>query len=135
MLMAMSHSETDIASTFAVELVRLAARLPIAFPEPRLEHLLFGPRGLPIVGEALAATLGPAAGWSDAAALMRSDVLATAHAAKLSRALPLPSRAAATPNPGGGRGCGAIGPDLMRSPLQYPTCSARVHVIASDVDL
>jgi pimeloyl-ACP methyl ester carboxylesterase len=47
---AMKHPQ-EVAGVVAIS--------PIAFPEPRLEHFLFGPRGLPLVGEALAATLGP----------------------------------------------------------------------------
>src|SRR5436305_12315153 len=47
---AMKHPQ-EIAGVVAIS--------PIAFPEPRLEQFLFGPRGLPFVGEALAATFGP----------------------------------------------------------------------------
>jgi pimeloyl-ACP methyl ester carboxylesterase len=41
------------------EIAGVVATSPMEFPEPRLEHFLFGPRGLPFVGEALAASFGP----------------------------------------------------------------------------
>ncbi len=45
---------------------------PLAFPEPRLEHLLFGPRAIPVMGDLIAVTSGPALDALAAPALARA---------------------------------------------------------------
>ena len=117
------------------EIAGVVAISPIAFPEPRLEHFLFGPRGLPFVGEALAATLGPVQDaitlpllWE---AMFWPQRMPQNYRARFPFDRVRPQRRIQAE----GEDALAIGPDLMRSALQYATCRARVHVLASDVDL
>jgi pimeloyl-ACP methyl ester carboxylesterase len=123
---AMTHPE-EIAGVVAIS--------PIAFPEPRLEHFLFGPRGLPFVGEALAATLGPLQDGLTLPLLWEAMFWPQRMPQTYRERFPFDRVRPQRRIQAEGEDALAIGPDLMRSALQYPTCRARVHVIASDVDL
>jgi len=123
---AMKHPQ-EIAGVVAIS--------PMALPEPRLEHFLFGPRGLLFVGEALAASFGPLQDAITLPLLWEAMFWPQRMPQNYRERFPFDRVRPQRRIQAEGEDALAIGPDLMRSALQYPTCSARVHVIASDIDM
>ena len=113
----------------------ILALSPIAFPEPRLEHLLFAPRALP----------GPLGFWShslgrtmDAVLLplmWRAMFLPQAMPAKFVAEFPfsLDDRSAQLLSEGQDASLLSLG--LAWNAARYATCAAPVHVMIGDADL
>jgi pimeloyl-ACP methyl ester carboxylesterase len=128
-----------VAMAYAInhlnEIAGVVAISPIAFPEPRLEHFLFGPRGLPFVGEALAATLGPLQDGLTLPLLWEAMFWPQRMPQHYRERFPFDRVRPQRRIQAEGEDSLALMPDLTRSALQYSTCEARVHVLASDIDL
>jgi pimeloyl-ACP methyl ester carboxylesterase len=99
------------------------------------EHFLFGPRGLPLVGEALAATLGPLQDGLTLPLLWEAMFWPQRMPQHYRERFPFDRVRPQRRIQAEGEDALAIGPDLTRSALQCSTCSTRVHVIASDIDM
>ncbi|MGV7034600.1 alpha/beta fold hydrolase [Methylobacterium symbioticum] len=112
----------------------IVAMAPIAFPEPRLEQVLFGPRAVPVGGDLLSALLGPA----DALLLpllWRAMFLPQGMPERFAAAFPFglasrPDRLVAE-----GENANLLWPDLARSVAAYPTCRVPVHILGGDRDI
>lgn len=117
------------------EIAGVVAISPMAFPEPPLEHFLFGPRGLPVVGEALAASIGPLQDGLTLPLLWEAMFWPQRMPKTFRARFPFDRVRPQRRIQAEGEDALAIGPDLTRSVLQYSACATRVHVIASDIDL
>lgn len=122
---AMSFPE-DTAGAIAIS--------PICYPELRLEHLVFGPRGLPFIGDAVSAALS----GSDAALLplvWRAMFLPQPMPERFAAEFPFelagrPDRLVAE-----GENANMMWSDLTRSALAYRNCRIPVHILCGDSDL
>jgi pimeloyl-ACP methyl ester carboxylesterase len=123
------------AMRYPGEIAGVVAISPIAFPEPRLEQFLFGPRGLPILGEALAASIGPLQDGLTLPLLWEAMFWPQRMPQTFRARFPFDRVRPQRRIQAEGEDSLALVPDLTRSALQYPTCATRVHIIASDVDL
>ncbi len=107
---------------------------PIAFPEPRLEQVLFGPRAVPFVGPPLSRGLAP----TDALLLpllWRAMFLPRTMPEAFARRFPFdlagrPDRLVAD-----GANANLLWTDLARSAALYPACRAPVHILAGSGDI
>lgn len=108
---------------------------PICFPEPRLEQVLLGPRGLPMIGEGLNGVAS--------AALDPAVLPLLWHAMFLPQVMP-PPFAAAFPftlagNPAQmlceGEDATSLAGGLLRSIMGYALCRAPVHILGGGADL
>lgn len=112
----------------------VVAIAPIAFPEPRLEQVLFGPRAVPVVGPPLSRALAPA----DAVLLpllWRALFLPRAMPDTFARRFPFalagrPDRLVAD-----GENANLLWTDLARSAVLYPLCRAPVHILSGSGDI
>ncbi|MBV9396211.1 MAG: alpha/beta hydrolase [Methylobacteriaceae bacterium] len=123
------------AMRYPSEIAGVVAISPIAFPEPRLEHFLFGPRGLPLVGEALAASIGPLQDGLTLPLLWEAMFWPQRMPQNYRERFPFDRVRPQRRIQAEGEDSLTLVPDLTRSAVQYSTCATRVHVIASDVDL
>lgn len=113
----------------------IVALAPICFPEPRLEHVLFGPRAVPGAGDALSSLLHRT---SDPALLRLLW-----EAMFLPRVMPegfrcnFPFAVAARPARlvANGEDAASLGPGLWRSAAAYPSYRVPVRILAGDGDL
>jgi pimeloyl-ACP methyl ester carboxylesterase len=126
MAYAMKHPD-EIAGGVAIS--------PVAFPEPRLEHALFGPRALPFIGEALAATFGPLQDGLTLPLLWEAMFWPQRMPQSYRERFPFDRVRPQRRIQAEGEDALSLGPDLLRSIMQYPSCRARVHILASDIDL
>lgn len=118
----------------APETIRgVVALAPLAFPEPRAELLMFGPRAAPIAGDLLSYALMP----------MDSLVMPAVWSAMFSPQAPPPQFSGTFPTDQAGerrrlrttgREAAWLVPDLVRSALGYATCRVRMEVVAGDRD-
>ena len=112
----------------------IVAVAPITFPEPRLEHLLFGPRAVPVGGDLLSTLLGPV----DAVLLpllWRAMFLPQGMPERFAAGFPFglagrPDRLVAD-----GENANMLWLDLARSAASYPGCRVPVHILGGDRDV
>lgn len=112
----------------------VVAMAPIAFPEPRLEQVLFGPRAVPLAGDLLSAMLGPV----DALLLpllWRAMFLPQGMPERFAAAFPFalasrPDRLVAD-----GENANLLWLDLARSVAAYPTCRVPVRILGGGRDI
>ncbi|MBI1684077.1 alpha/beta fold hydrolase [Caulobacter hibisci] len=108
---------------------------PLVMPEPRLEQLVFGPRGLPVLG-------GWISGWSHQAVdkallplLWRAMFLPQSMPARVEDAFPFSWAG----DPGATRRVGedslSVGPDLLALLARAPMLQTRLHVLGGSADL
>lgn len=107
---------------------------PLAFPEPRLEHLLFGPRAIPVMGDVIAMTSGPALDAMAAPALARAMFHPQQIPERMRTEFPL--RLVMEP-----RHMQAEGEDLLEAisglsaaAMLYPSCPLAVRILAGSRD-
>lgn len=115
------------------ETAGIAALAPICLPEPRLEHLIFGPRALPLVGDYLSEVLRS----SDAALLpilWRSMFLPQAMPPRFANEFPFRLAARADRLVTDGESANALWSDLTRSAMGYCSCRVPVHILCGSTD-
>ena len=117
------------------EVSGIVALAPICFPEPRLEHLLFGPRAVPAAGDFLSGALGTTLDPVLLPALWRAMFLPQPMPERFRSGFPFaraghPHRIVAE-----GENAVALWGDLVRSALGYGTCRVPVRILCGGADI
>ncbi len=107
---------------------------PIAFPEPRLEHLLFGPRAVPLAGDLIARTSAPAFDALAAPALARAMFWPQEVPDRMRAEFPLQLLLEPRHMQAEGEDALEAIPDLARAAMLYPTCRLPVRILAGSQD-
>lgn len=123
------------AMSFPQEITGALALAPICFPELRLEQMLFGPRAVPVFGDALAFTGGLTLDPALLPLLWRAMFLPQAMPPRFRAEFPFAWASRPAPMIANGEDAAALWPALTRSALGYATCKAPVHIIGGDADL
>lgn len=111
------------------------ALAPIAYPELRLEHLLFMPRGLPGAGAVLNAILSASVDPALLPLLWRAMFLPQAMPPAYAERFPFADAAGAPRLQAEGEDAGWLNAGLIRSAANYPTCQTPIRIFGGDRDL
>lgn len=117
----------------AVEAV--VALAPICFPEPRLEHLLFGPRALPGAGELLAGALGATTDAGLMPLLWRAMFLPQAMPPRVAAEFPFAWARRPEGMIANGEDAAALWTSLTRSAMSYAACRVPVRILGGGADI
>ena len=120
---------------FSAEVGGIVALAPICFPELRLEHLLFGPRATPFIGNHWAAWADKTSDRALLPALWRAMFLPQAMPEQYARAFPFHLAARSTRSPTEGEDAMLLWSDLSRSAVRYRRLSAEVAILGGDRDV
>jgi pimeloyl-ACP methyl ester carboxylesterase len=122
------------ALRYPEETTGVVALAPIAFPEPRLEHVLFAPR----------AALGPGGFWSHTfgrlsdpfllPVLWRAMFLPQAMPSRFAEMFPFAEAARAGQMMAEAQDAALMGPGLAWNAANYGACSTPVHIFAGERD-
>ncbi len=121
--------------SFPARTAGVVALAPLCFPEVRLEHVLFGPRSPPGVGDALAAISARVADPVLLPLLWRAIFLPQAMPPDFARRFPAgyasgPGRMSAE-----GEDAMSVWPALTRSALAYAACRVPVRILGGTADI
>ncbi len=108
---------------------------PIAFPELRLEQLLFGPRAAPLTGDLLSRTAGPVLGTLAAPALARAMFAPQEIPVRMREEFPIQLVLAPTSMQAEGEDALEALAGLSAAALLYPGCRVPAGILAGDRDL
>jgi pimeloyl-ACP methyl ester carboxylesterase len=122
------------ALQFPGETAGVAAIAPIAFPEARLEHLVFGPRGLPVIGPAIDWMAGAGLDPVLLPVLWRGMFAPQEPPARFLELFPFEEAAARAHTEAEGEDANLLNLGLMRSTLNYPRCQVPVRILAGGQD-
>lgn len=125
----------SLAMSRPEEIAGAVALAPICFPELRLEQVLFGPRAVPVAGDALNHTLGAAADSATLPLLWRAMYLPQSMPPRVAAEYPFAWSRRPGPMIANGEDAAALWPALTRSALSYASCRAPVQILAGDADL
>lgn len=117
------------------EITGVVAVAPICFPEPRLEHVLFGPRALPFGGDSLSQVLGATSDRALLPLLWNAMFFPGPMPETFARNFPFDLAARPAQITAEGEDAGWLWPGLTRSVLGYPTLRAPVRFLAGSADL
>ncbi|KQP56279.1 alpha/beta hydrolase [Methylobacterium sp. Leaf108] len=123
------------AMSFPDEIAGIVALAPICFPELRLEQLLFGPRAVPVLGDALAFTGGAAFDTAMLPLLWRTMFLPQAMPPRFAAEFPFAWARRPAPMIANGEDAAALWPALTRLAMAYGRCRVPVHILGGDADL
>lgn len=123
------------AMSFPDEIAGAVAIAPICFPEPRLENFLFGPRAVPVLGDALAFTGGAVVDTALMPLLWRAMFLPQQMPARFAAEYPFAWARRPAPMIANGEDATALWPGLARSAMSYGTCRSPVHILGGDADI
>ncbi|MGU3537913.1 alpha/beta fold hydrolase [Methylobacterium sp. A54F] len=123
------------ALAFPDDVAAVLALAPVCFPEPRLEHVLFGPRAVPAAGNRLSALLHGSLDPALLAVLWRSIYLPQTMPERVVREFPFRLAAQSAQMVAEGENAMALVPALTRSALAYPTCRVPVHILGGTADI
>lgn len=107
---------------------------PIAFPEPRLEHLLFGPRAVPLAGDLIARTTAPLFDALVAPALARVMFWPQEVPERMRAEFPLQLVLEPRHMQAEGEDALEAVTGLARAAMLYPTCRLPVRILAGSQD-
>ena len=117
------------------EIAGVVAVAPICFPEPRLEHALFGPRALPFGGDALSRILGATSDKALLPLLWNAMYFPGTMPETVARNFPFDLAARPAQITAEGEDAGWLWPGLTRSMLAYPNLQVPVRLVAGSADL
>lgn len=117
------------------EIAGVVAVAPICFPEPRLEHVLFGPRALPFGGDLLSDLLSAGIDKALLPLLWNAMFFPKAMPEAFARRFPFDLAARPAQITAEGEDAGWLWPALTRSVLSYPTARAPVRYLCGSADL
>lgn len=121
--------------SFPDEIAGVVALAPVCFPELRLEHLLFAPRAVPVLGDALAFTGGAAMDAVLMPLLWRTMFLPQQMPPRFAAEFPFDWARRPAPMIANGEDAAALWLGLTRSALGYAACRVPVHILGGDADL
>jgi pimeloyl-ACP methyl ester carboxylesterase len=123
------------AMQYPAAVAGVVALAPITFPELRLEHFVFGPRGAPLAGpmlnRALAASLDPVL----LPILWRAMFLPQAMPEKFATLFPFEKAARTGQTQAEGEDANLLNAGLVRNAINYPSTRTPVRILAGDRDL
>lgn len=122
------------ALQFADEIAGTVALAPICYPEPRLEHLIFGPRAAP-GGRALSGALERSADPALLPLLWNAMFLPSVMPAAFAAHYPFGLAAQAAQLVAEGEDAMGLTAGLTRSALTYQTCRVPVRILGGDSDI
>jgi pimeloyl-ACP methyl ester carboxylesterase len=122
------------ALQYPEEVTGVIALGPIAFPEMRLEYLLFGPRAMPVAGKVLAMAAGATSDPVLLPLLWRAMFLPQEMPEKFRLAFPFDQAGHPDHTRSTGEDTLMMGPGLARSALNYPLCKTPVRVMVGTED-
>jgi pimeloyl-ACP methyl ester carboxylesterase len=108
---------------------------PIIVPEPRLEHILFGPRAVPLAGDAIALGPGPLLDAALAPVLWRAMFLPQKMPATYAAQFPFPLAGKPSDMQATGEEAGELIADLTQNLMRYPASPVPVTVMTGDRDI
>ncbi|SDM32431.1 Pimeloyl-ACP methyl ester carboxylesterase [Methylobacterium phyllostachyos] len=117
------------------EITGVVSVAPICFPEPRLEHVLFGPRALPFGGDALSRLLGATSDRALLPLLWNAMYFPRMMPDTVARNFPFDLAARPAQITAEGEDAGWLWPGLTRSMLAYPSLRVPVRLLAGSADL
>lgn len=123
------------AMSFPEEVAGVVAIGPPCFPEPRLEHLVFGPRAIPVGGTLLAKALHVAADPLVLPALWRAMFLPQSMPDRFARSFRFDLAGESGQTVREGENAALLMSDLARSSLAYTSCPVPVRFLCGDADL
>jgi pimeloyl-ACP methyl ester carboxylesterase len=119
---------------FPEETAAVVGIAPLAVPELRLEHLLFGPRAPPVLGDILARTAGPVVDAALGPVLLRAMFYPQEVPARVRSEFPFSLVLEPRHMQSDGEDAVEIGPGLALAAFRYPACRVPVRVLAGDRD-
>lgn len=122
------------ALQFPDEIAGAVALAPICFPEPRIEHLIFGPRAAP-GGGLLSGALERSADPALLPLLWNAMFLPAVMPAEFAAAYPFGLAGHAAQLVAEGEDAAGLAAGLMRSALNYGTCRVPVQILGGDSDI
>lgn len=123
------------ALQFPQDVAGVVALAPIAFPEIRLEHAAFGPRGLWPFGAAFNALAAPTLDRLLLPLLWRAMFLPQEVPPRYAAALPYSKAASPAQMEAEGEDALLLNQGLVRSAMSYGSCEAPVAIFGGDRDL
>ena len=126
---ALCHALAEPEATAGV-----VALAPLCFPEPRLEQALFGPRGMPFLGEWLSPLLAQTLDPLMLPLLWRGIFLPQAIPETF-RAFPAALASGSERMIAEGEDSLQVAPGLMRAAAAYATCRVPVRILGGTADL
>lgn len=117
------------------ETAGVVALAPIAFPELRLEHFVFGPRGSPFGGPLVNAAAGAAVDPLLLPALWEAMFKPQPMPDRFRQAFPFDEAGRRAQTEAEGEDALLLNPGLLLSALNYPACEVPVRILAGDEDL
>ena len=117
------------------EIAGVVAIAPICFPELRLEHLLFGPRALPLSGDVLSRLLSAGSDKALLPLLWNAMFFPVTMPEGFARGFPFPLAARPAQITAEGEDAGWLWPGLTRSALGYASMRTPVHLLGGGADL
>jgi pimeloyl-ACP methyl ester carboxylesterase len=122
------------AGQFPEDVSGMVALAPICFPEPRLEHALFGPRALPYLGPALAALLNVANDGAVLPLLWRAMFLPQKMPEAFAERFPFASARGPSRTVVEGEDSASLWPGLSFNSLNYGSCHVPVRILGGTAD-
>ena len=117
------------------EVSGVVALAPICFPEPRLEHVLFGPRALPFGGDLLSDLLSAGSDKGLLPLLWNAMFFPRTMPETFAARFPFDLAARPAQITAEGEDAGWLWPALTRSVLSYPTARAPTRIVCGSADL
>jgi pimeloyl-ACP methyl ester carboxylesterase len=111
------------------------ALAPVCFPEVRLEQMLFGPRGLPLIGEGLSAAANASSDRALLPLLWNAMFLPEVMPARFAAAFPFDLAGNSAQMLCEGEDAAGLTPALLRSAWCYPTCRVPVRILGGTADI
>lgn len=120
---------------FPEETAGVVALAPLCFPEPRLEHILFGGRATPGLGEPIARVLARASDPMVLPLLWRAIFLPQTMPETFKRTFPFELASGPGRMMAEGEDAMTLWPALTRAALAYRTCRVPVRVFGGTADI
>lgn len=123
------------AILFPDDVAGLVALAPMCLPEPRLEAMLFGPRGAPLYGDGLAPLLGVTADIALLQTMWRTMFLPQAMPAPFSAGFPFDLAARFEQMVAEGEDAIALQPALVTMAMSLAGCRVPTRILGGSADL
>ncbi|MCJ2058336.1 alpha/beta hydrolase [Methylobacterium sp. J-048] len=117
------------------EIAGIVSLAPVCFPELRLEHLLFGPRALPLSGDLLTWILHASSDPALLPLLWNAMFLPQAMPAHFRQDFPFALAGRAAQITAEGEDAGSLWPALTRSALRYPNLRVPTRILCGGADI